>query len=118
LLSCPFFHSIYTDYLVMESILNLFARMIPPSGSTVAGRATRRAFIQSVFVESSPDDVKTGEKLADMVEHVSTPEWDQTASRIVEVLAASNIGLCVYFITYLTIDPDIYVLQSAAVQDY
>lgn len=80
------------DYLVMESILNLFARMIPPSGSTASGRAQRRAFIRSVFVDSSPDDAKTGEELANMVEHVSTPDWEQTSSQIVDTLANSNIG--------------------------
>lgn len=84
-----------TDYLVLESILNLFARMIPASGSTAAGRAARGAFIHSVFVESSPDDAKTGEQLAHMVEHVSTPDWEQTASKIVDVLAASRIELYV-----------------------
>lgn len=76
----------------MESILNLFARMTPPSGSTTAGRAERRAFIRAVFVDSNPDDAKTGAELAHMVEHVSTPDWEQTATRIVEALAASNIG--------------------------
>ncbi|EKM55869.1 uncharacterized protein PHACADRAFT_184617 [Phanerochaete carnosa HHB-10118-sp] len=80
------------DYLAMESILNLFARMIPPSGSTASGRAQRRAFIRSVFTDSNPDDPKTGEELAHMVEHVSTPDWEQTATRIIETLAASNIG--------------------------
>ncbi|GJE97964.1 hypothetical protein PsYK624_141860 [Phanerochaete sordida] len=80
------------DYLAMESILNLFARMIPPSGSTTTGRAERRAFIRAVFVDSNPDDAKTGAELAHMVEHVSTPDWEQTATRIVEALAASNIG--------------------------
>lgn len=84
---------IYSDYLVLESILNLFARMIPPSGSSVTGRMDRRSFIRSVFVDSSPDDVKTGEELADMVEHVSTPVWEDTAARIVDALAHSNIGL-------------------------
>ena len=67
--------------------------MIPPSGSSATGRANRRAFIRSVFVDSSPDDVATGEKLADIVEHVTTPDWEQTASKIVEVLASSNVAL-------------------------
>lgn len=80
-----------TDYLAMESMLNLFARMIPHSGSKASGRTQRRAFIRSVFVNSSPDDAKMGEELANIVEHVSTPDWEQTSSLIVSKLAGSNI---------------------------
>lgn len=85
--------SIYLDYLVLESVLNLFARMIPTSGSSSAGRATRRAFIRSVFVDSSPDDLGTGEELANTVEHVTTSDWEETSAKIVDTLAGSNIGL-------------------------
>lgn len=81
------------DFLVLENILNLFARMIPTTGGTAAGRANRSAFIRSVFVNSSPDDVQTGEKLAKMLEKVPTSDWEETASKIVAILAASNIAL-------------------------
>ncbi len=77
----------------MEIILNLFARMIPPTNGNSAGRANRNAFIRSVFVQSSPDDVKTGEELARMMETVSSADWDLTSSRIVDILAQSNIAL-------------------------
>lgn len=81
------------DFLVLENILNLFARMIPATAGTAAGRANRNAFIRSVFVDSSPDDAETGNKLAKMLETIPTADWEQTASKIIDVLAASNIAL-------------------------
>lgn len=81
------------DFLVMENILNLFARMIPSTNGNASGRAERSAFIRAVFVQSSPDDVKTGDELAKMLERVPTSDWDLTASKIVNILATSNIAL-------------------------
>ena len=85
--------TLWTDYLVIENILNLLARMIPSTNDRSSGRMERRAFIRSVFVESSPDDTKTGEELSKMLNHVTSSDWDQTASRIIDVLAASNMAL-------------------------
>lgn len=81
------------DFLVLENILNLFARIIPVSGGTSAGRAARNSFIHSVFVDSSPDCAETGGKLAKILEKVRSADWDQTANRIVDTLAVSNLAL-------------------------
>lgn len=79
----------------MESILNLFARMIPSTNGSLAGRTERSAFIRSVFVQSTPDDVKTGEEVVKLLENVASADWDQTAMDIVDLLASSNIALYV-----------------------
>ena len=84
------------DYLVMECILNLFARMIPSTNGTSSGRAERSAFIRAVFVQSSPDDAKTAQELVKLLENVSNADWDQTAVKIVDLLSVSNIALYVY----------------------
>ncbi|KAK7693089.1 hypothetical protein QCA50_002654 [Cerrena zonata] len=49
-------------------------------------------FIRSVFVLSSPENAATGEKIVKMLERISTSEWEPTAAKILETLAASNIS--------------------------
>ncbi|CAL1703773.1 unnamed protein product [Somion occarium] len=79
------------DFLVLESLLNLFARMMPSTNNTLAGRSSRLAFIRSVF-GSSPENQATGEVLVKMLEHISTRDWEPTAVKILETLASSNIA--------------------------
>ena len=69
--------------------------MIPATNGKARGRAERNAFIRSVFVQSSPDDIKTGEKLAKMLECVPSSDWETTSTKIVYILAGSNIALFV-----------------------
>ena len=88
-------HVSEADYLVVENILNLFARMIPPTNGNAAGRAERDTFIRSVFVQSSPENARTGEKLVKILENVPTSDWDQTAQKIIDTLANCNIALYV-----------------------
>ncbi|KAJ3554816.1 hypothetical protein NM688_g2911 [Phlebia brevispora] len=80
------------DYLVMENILNLFAQIIPRTNGTVAGRTERTAFVRSVFLQSTPDDIKTAEEIVKLLERVPSSDWDQTAAKIVDLLASSNIA--------------------------
>ena len=81
------------EFLVIESILNIFARMIPTTGGTAAGKAARTSFIKSVFVESSPDCAETGQKLAKLLQKVRTADWDHTATQVLDILASSNVAL-------------------------
>ncbi|KAL6306614.1 hypothetical protein BKA93DRAFT_149887 [Sparassis latifolia] len=80
------------DYLVMESLLNLFARLLPSTKSSNSGRAKRAAFIHSVFLSSPPPEVgNVGKELVEILERVSSQDWEDTAIRIVEALANANI---------------------------
>lgn len=79
-----------SDFLVLEALLNLFARMIPSTNNTAAGRTRRTAFIRSVFLSRGGS---TSEKLVAILEDVPTSDWDQTASKLVETLADSDITL-------------------------
>ena len=77
----------------MESILDLFARMIPFTNGSSSGRSERSSFIRSVFVQSSPDRAGLGEQLVKMLERVPTSDWEQAASNIVAIIAKSDIAL-------------------------
>ncbi|KAH9933688.1 hypothetical protein B0H21DRAFT_825760 [Amylocystis lapponica] len=80
------------DYLALESLLHLFACVLPSTNNSATGRAKRTAFIQTVFVSSPPpESAAAGQTVADILEHVLTSQWEETALKIVNVLAIANI---------------------------
>ncbi|OBZ66573.1 hypothetical protein A0H81_13373 [Grifola frondosa] len=81
------------DYLAIESLLNLFARVLPSTNNSASGRTQRTAFIQSVFVSpTTPEVTVMGQEVAALLEHVPTRDWEETASKIVDVLGRGNIA--------------------------
>ncbi|KAI0333417.1 hypothetical protein GY45DRAFT_1359668 [Cubamyces sp. BRFM 1775] len=80
------------DYLALEGLLNVFARALPSTHNTASGRAKRTAYIQSVFITRAPPELtSTGRIIADLLENVPTSDWEETALKIVDVLAKANI---------------------------
>ncbi|EJD05940.1 uncharacterized protein FOMMEDRAFT_166245 [Fomitiporia mediterranea MF3/22] len=65
-----------------ETLLNLFAILLP---SASVGRDERHAFIQDVFTTC-------GETVSDLLEGAQTGEWDETSTKVVDILAASDIS--------------------------
>ncbi|KAI0957280.1 hypothetical protein AcW1_005724 [Taiwanofungus camphoratus] len=81
------------DFLVLEALLNLFARILPSTKNSVSGRAKRTAFIQSVFMSSPPpESASAGHQVADLLEHIAVSEWEEMASKIIAIMAESNIS--------------------------
>ena len=81
-----------TDYLALEGLLNLFARILPSTNKSATGRAQRTTFIHSVFRNTAPPELAhIGDKVADILEHVPTSDWDETSLKIVEALAKGSI---------------------------
>ena len=83
----------YAEFIVLESLLQLFARILPSTNHSTRGRGARMDFIRSVFVQSSPENKGTGEKICKLLERLSTTEWEPTALKILETFAAANISL-------------------------
>ncbi|PCH34902.1 hypothetical protein WOLCODRAFT_155555 [Wolfiporia cocos MD-104 SS10] len=80
------------DFLPLESLLTLFARLLPSTKGTASGRAKRTAFIQSVFIKSSPPETTSiGQKISELLENVPSEDWDVTSRKIAEALAADNL---------------------------
>ncbi|OJT04411.1 hypothetical protein TRAPUB_4867 [Trametes pubescens] len=81
------------DYLAIEGLLNLFARAIPSTHNNPAGRSRRTAYIHSVFKSCAPQEATaTGDEIVELLENVPTSNWDDTAMKIVDVLARGNIS--------------------------
>ncbi|KAI8984848.1 hypothetical protein BD414DRAFT_489438 [Trametes punicea] len=81
------------DYLALEGLLNVFARALPSTHNSASGRARRTAYIKSVFTTCPPPEaVSSGAQIAEMLENVPTSNWEDTALRIVDVLADAMIA--------------------------
>ncbi|KAI0352490.1 hypothetical protein OH77DRAFT_1513260 [Trametes cingulata] len=81
------------EYLPLEGLLNLFARALPSTHNSTSGRSKRTAYIHSVFTACSPpDSIVTAKEIAELLENVPTSNWEETALRIVDLLAEGNIA--------------------------
>ncbi|TBU29160.1 hypothetical protein BD311DRAFT_806382 [Dichomitus squalens] len=80
------------DYLALESLLNLFARALPSTRGSASGRTRRTAFIHSVFLQTAPpESAVVAKEITDLLERVSSSDWDETSLQIVDALARSSI---------------------------
>ncbi|OSX62709.1 hypothetical protein POSPLADRAFT_1100753, partial [Postia placenta MAD-698-R-SB12] len=82
------------DYLALESLLTVFAHLLPPAKDATGGRldGKRAAYIHSVFVSSQPPEAAgAGEKVADLLSRLLTGDWDDAARKIMDVLASANL---------------------------
>ncbi|KAI0751808.1 hypothetical protein C8Q80DRAFT_599396 [Daedaleopsis nitida] len=81
------------DYLALEGLLNLFARVLPSTNKSSSGRAQRTTFIHSVFESTAPPELAhTGRQITEILEHVPTSDWEETSYRIVDALARGNVA--------------------------
>ncbi|CDO76346.1 hypothetical protein BN946_scf185011.g10 [Trametes cinnabarina] len=99
------------DYLAMEGLLNLFARTLPSTHNSSSGRAKRTAYIQSVFTSCAPPEVASaGSEIAELLEHVPSSNWDESALKIVGAMARANI-------TYPPRSPQPFAVREVLVFD-
>ncbi|KAH7889756.1 hypothetical protein F5I97DRAFT_1847069 [Phlebopus sp. FC_14] len=77
------------DYLLMEALLTLFARLIPPTNNTTRGTLKRAKFVKEVL--GSPKLFKCNAELLDIMHKISSTNWDDTAARIVDALGRTDI---------------------------
>ncbi|THH20349.1 hypothetical protein EW146_g962 [Bondarzewia mesenterica] len=74
------------DYLALEQLLVLLARLIPSTNNTSNGRKLRTRFLREVFM-SAPVRSRHYEDILKITEHIHAPDWEETSLKIVEVLA-------------------------------
>ena len=79
------------DYLALEALLTLFARLLPSAKDSHPKRA---AYIQSVFLSPQHSEhASVGRTIAKLLEQEASKEWEETSSKIVEALAAASTSL-------------------------
>ncbi|KAF9246579.1 hypothetical protein BU15DRAFT_70658 [Melanogaster broomeanus] len=77
------------DYLLIEALLTLFARLLPPTNNTTQGKFKRTKFVKEVL--GSPKLFKCNAELLDIMHNISSTDWDDTAAQIIDALARSDI---------------------------
>ena len=80
------------DFLAVETLFTVFARLLPSIDSGDSGRAKRSKFVQAVFLQPSS---KCGPELVQVLEEVSRSAWEDTVVVLMDVLARNYITLCV-----------------------
>ncbi|KAL0947132.1 hypothetical protein HGRIS_013263 [Hohenbuehelia grisea] len=80
------------DFLALESLLNLFAVLLPPTHNSTSGRAKRTAFIRDVFNSDSPRLFPCGDELVQILQNVASSQWEVTSMKIIDVLATSDMA--------------------------
>lgn len=78
-----------TDYLILETLLALLARLLPPRENTSEGRSKRYKFIEETL--GSPRLFTCGKELVSILLEVSSPDWDIAATQLIDALARSDI---------------------------
>ncbi|KAI6028343.1 hypothetical protein F5J12DRAFT_804704 [Pisolithus orientalis] len=76
------------DYLIMESLLTLFARLLS-TGRVVDGGSTRTQFVQETL--GSSELFKCSEELVRILHEASTSDWNTIATQLITALAKSDI---------------------------
>jgi hypothetical protein len=80
------------DYLALEQLLILLAYLLPSTEGKAAGRAKRLGFLRDCFEDST----QRGKDLIELLKYVASPDWEETADKIVDILARD---LSVYVFT-------------------
>ena len=72
--------------MALEQLLVLLARLIPLPNGSPARRRLRKDFLEDVFM-SAPVRSRYYEDILAVTNHISMPDWEETSSKIIEVLA-------------------------------
>ena len=76
-----------TDFLAIESLLDIICTLIPPVKNGVQKRSQ---FIKEVF---DPDLFLCSKSILQILESITDGDWSITAVKIIEALASSDISL-------------------------
>ena len=78
-------HPFPSDFEALETLLNLFATLLPPASRS---KDRRNAYIRDVFPERVVE-------VTGLLDKATDEDWEATAMKVVDILAASEIGLYV-----------------------
>lgn len=72
-----------SEFAVLEALLNLFAILLPSSTTP----QKRTSYIRDVFSEYA--------NIIELLDGMTSGQWDETAAKVIDILAASDISLYV-----------------------
>jgi hypothetical protein len=71
--------------------LNMVGWLIPPTNKTELGKAKRTEFIQELF--GSEKHFSCSQELVDILQYISSSNWEDTAMKVMDALARSDVTL-------------------------
>lgn len=78
------------EFAVLETLLNLFARLLPSSSSS---RLKFESFINDVFSKNFIDYNGCGEEVIKLLKQVVAKDWEETATKLFDIFADAEISL-------------------------
>ncbi|KAI0050064.1 hypothetical protein FA95DRAFT_707072 [Auriscalpium vulgare] len=74
------------DYLALEEVLTLFARLLPPAkGRGSDGRSVRKRFLEDCFVNTP--GFMHGKDIFKLVDTIASADWEAVSIKVVDILA-------------------------------
>ena len=85
-----------TDFLALEALLMLFARLLPSTNSkSESGQEKRTQFISDVIDSTSLEGTAHAKEIVPVLESVSSNTWEEVSAKILDIFSRSNISLYV-----------------------
>lgn len=78
------------EFAVLESLLNLFARLLPSSSSS---QKKYEVFIDQVYSKNFDQYKNCGSRVIELLHHAPRNDWEETATRIIDIFAKADITL-------------------------
>lgn len=76
------------DFLAIEALLELFAKLLPSTKSK-GGLEKRSAFIHEVF---DPATIAGSEQVVHVLKTISVTDWETTFLKILDILAGADVS--------------------------
>ena len=81
------------EYLALEALLTLFARLLPPiSSKSESGRLERERFVREVSRAMSDQGIVFAEEIINALNFAPSTPWEETSVKIIELLSI-NVSL-------------------------
>ena len=81
------------EYLALEALLTLFARLLPPIASkSESGRLKRERFVREVSSAMSDQGIAFAGDIIDALNFAPSTPWEETSVKIIELLS-KNVSL-------------------------
>jgi hypothetical protein len=85
--------SVSSEYLALEALLTLFARLLPSAASkSEHGRLKREHFVREVLDAMPSKGTALSEDIAKVLTFAPSTPWEETSVKIIEILS-NNISL-------------------------
>lgn len=81
-----------SDFSALEGLLNIFGVIQPACKKS---KEEYNAFVRDVFSDQIETFSNCRERIMELLASASRGDWEEAATKVIDILSASNISLCV-----------------------